>query len=61
MDQIERDAINIVRGEQNGDTFVWQGEWEDEKGVWHIGGWASDLKKRGLIEDETDPDGDGLR
>ena len=44
MDPIERAAFNIVRGEMNGDTFLWESEWYDKEGRPQRGGWKSQIE-----------------
>jgi len=51
MDPIERAAFNIVKGEVNGDNFLWDHEWYDNDGIPQKGGWKSQLEARGSIEE----------
>jgi hypothetical protein len=48
MDPIERAAINIVKGEMNGDKFLFDAEWYDKDGRPQRGGWKSALDGRSL-------------
>jgi hypothetical protein len=54
MDPIERDAFNIIKGEQNGDEFIWDVEYEDDDGNPHVGAFKSVLKKLGLDDGDDD-------
>lgn len=60
LDEITISAINIVKGEMNGDEFLWDHEEEDEEGVISKGIWKSTLdarKKRNsgrILEQEED-------
>jgi hypothetical protein len=60
MDETTIAAINIVKGEMNGDTFMWSYEDIDEDGVVTLGIWKSTLdaikKKNGgkILEQEEE-------
>lgn len=46
MDPIERAAMNIVKGEMQGDEYLWDAEWFDASGKPQTGGWKSVIKDR---------------
>lgn len=60
LDEVTISAINIVKGEMNGDKFIWDYEEEDEDGVVSRGIWKStldDRKKKNsgrILEEEDD-------
>lgn len=54
MDPIHRDALNIIRGEQNGDEFLYEAEYEDETGNVRVGIFRSEAKRLGLIAENDD-------
>ena len=41
MDPIELAAMNIIKGEMQGDQFLWEVEWYDREGKPQKGGWKS--------------------
>jgi len=44
LDSLVLEAINIVKGEMNGDKFLWEKEYRDPKtGITMIGVWKSVL------------------
>lgn len=46
MDQIERDALNVIKARQLvGDEFVWDYEYLDDDGLPRIGAFKSFIKK----------------
>lgn len=47
MVDIERDAFNIVKGEMNGDEFLWDAIWYEKDGRPMTGGWKSTIEKKG--------------
>lgn len=46
MDPVYRDAINVIRGEMNGDTFVWDHEYWDDDGRPVVGAFQSFIEKQ---------------
>jgi hypothetical protein len=44
MSQVEVDALNIVRGEANGDSYLWDAVWHDASGTRRVGAWKSSLE-----------------
>lgn len=53
MDPLELQAINIIKGEANGDTFEWDHEWIDDEGFKRSGRWKSAIDKdSGKVVDE---------
>lgn len=56
MEPVWRDALNIVKGEMNGDVFYFEAEFEDDKGAYHVGGWKSELKRLGLMSEDDAPE-----
>ena len=59
MDYITRDAVNIVKGMQQGDEYVWEAEYVDEDGNARIGAWQSYLDKHPGIRRDIDEDEHG--
>jgi hypothetical protein len=47
MDETTRAAFNIVKGEQNGDEYLWDAEWYEKDGSLQVGGWKSVIEKKG--------------
>ncbi len=47
MDPIERDAFNIVKGQMQGDEYLWDAVWYTPEGEQVIGGWKSQIEKHG--------------
>lgn len=54
MEQVELDAICIVKGEMQGDKYLWDHVWHDAEGNPHTGGWRSYLREIGELEDITE-------
>lgn len=47
MDEDVRAAMCIVKGEMNGDTYLWDEEWHDKDGSLQVGGWKSTIDSKG--------------
>jgi len=60
MDTISRQAINVIRGLQQGDKYVWEAEYVDDDGHARIGAWKSWLDEHpGRRRDVDEDPGDG--
>ena len=54
LDPETLEALNVVKGEMNGDEFLWDYEYWDEEGRLHTGAWKSWAEKREKAARETE-------